>query len=244
MKLKIIVIIHLFLACISINAQEKASHQGLYADIGYEVGFIAATLHKTTMPFTHSNFGSLGSQINNSLSLTALYKTPFNAQIKLGYIGSYANLTIDGLSNEREFTVHTNYFMHTALLGAGYSFQIKKDLDITLGLGSSISFVKNTNLQEEKGDASDKITASNSSVKSGNVYVIPEISVTKYFKNENTITFGAKYYLSDNDSFLTGSVKNSKKSVTTNQVDFSTKNNQIALYVSYGFNFKNIKKIF
>ncbi|MCG8807911.1 hypothetical protein, partial [Tenacibaculum finnmarkense] len=61
---------------------------------------------------------------------------------------------------------------------------------------------------------------------------------------ENTITFGAKYYLSDNDSFLTGSVKNSKKSVTTNQVDFSTKNNQIALYVSYGFNFKNIKKIF
>ena len=78
-----------------------------------------------------------------------------------------------GLAMKENLQCIRIYFMHTALLGAGYSFQIKKDLDITLGLGSSISFVKNTNLQEEKGDASDKITASNSSVKSGECVCYP-----------------------------------------------------------------------
>ncbi|MCG8207664.1 hypothetical protein [Tenacibaculum finnmarkense] len=51
MKLKVVLIIHLFLACISINAQEKASHQGLYATIGYEFGLIDAVIHKTAILF-------------------------------------------------------------------------------------------------------------------------------------------------------------------------------------------------
>ncbi|MEX6625601.1 hypothetical protein [Tenacibaculum salmonis] len=238
MKLKIIVIINLFLVCIStINAQENNTHKGLYTTIGYEFGLTDAVIHKTAMPFTES---TISNNFNNSLSLTAIYKTAFKAQVKLGYMASYAMLTINGLNEGKEFTVDNNYFMHTVSLGAGYNISLKKDLDITIGLGSSISFVTDTNFEEEKGEADDKIIATNNSINPGNVYIIPELSFTKYFKNKNMITLGAKYYLSGNDYFLEGSVQNIKNSVKTNQVNFSTQNDQIAVYISYGFNLKNI----
>lgn len=238
MKLKISVMINMFLVCIlTINAQENNTHKGLYTAIGYEFGLTDVVMNKTAMPFTESD---ISNNFNNSLSLTAIYKTARKVQVKLGYMASYATLTINGLNERKEFTVKNNYFMHTVLLGAGYNISLKKDLDLMIGLGSSVSFVKRTNSEEEKGDEEDKIVGTNNSINRGNVYVVPELSLTKYFKNKNMITLGAKYYLSGNDYFLGGSVQNIKNSVKTNQVNFSTQNNQIAIYISYGFNFKNM----
>ncbi|WBX75431.1 hypothetical protein PG911_12280 [Tenacibaculum ovolyticum] len=238
MKLKISVMINMFLVCIlTINAQENNTHKGLYTAIGYEFGLTDVVMNKTEMPFTESD---ISNNFNNSLSLTAIYKTARKVQVKLGYMASYATLTINGLNERKEFTVKNNYFMHTVLLGAGYNISLKKDLDLMIGLGSSVSFVKRTNSEEEKGDEEDKIVGTNNSINRGNVYVVPELSLTKYFKNKNMITLGAKYYLSGNDYFLGGSVQNIKNSVKTNQINFSTQNNQIAVYISYGFNFKNM----
>ncbi|PKH51221.1 hypothetical protein CXF68_11250 [Tenacibaculum sp. Bg11-29] len=238
MKLKISVMINMFLVCIlTINAQENNTHKGLYTAIGYEFGLTDVVMNKIAMPFTESD---ISNNFNNSLSLTAIYKTACKVQVKLGYMASYATLTINGLNEGKSFTVNNNYFMHTVLLGAGYNISLKKDLDLMIGLGSSISFVNYTNYEEEKGNADDKIIGTNNSINRGNVYLVPELSLTKYFKNKNMITLGAKYYLSGNDYFLEGSVQNIKNSVKTNQVNFSTQNNQIAVYINYGFNFKNM----
>ncbi len=238
MKIKVILLVMNLLFVLSINAQKEYAHKGIYTTIGYEFGFLSSELQKTALPFTDS---SLGNNFNHSVSITGIYKTPLKAEIKIGYTGSYTTLNIEGNNDGRLFEIKNNYFVHTTFLGAGYNIPIMKDIDVTIGLGSSVSFVKDKITEKATGEEADQIVASNVSVKKGNVYIIPELSISKYFKNGSILTLGGKYYHSANDSFIEGVVQNLKNGLLEKQVNFSTQNNQIALYISYGF---NISKLF
>lgn len=237
MKLKLIPFLTILLFVMQVNAQKEYTHQGIYTAAGYEFGFLSSSLKNTQYPFSSS---TIDTNINNSLSLTGIYKTPFKAEIKLGYMASYSTLTIKGNNNGKMFDVDNNYFSHTAFIGAGYNIPIKSDIDITVGLGSAISFVKNTNIKKHRGEITDEIVATNNSLKKGNVYIVPEISVTKYLKGHQMLTLGGKYYYSANDAFLEGSIKNVHNGNVVKQVNFDTQNNQIAIYITYGFNLSKL----
>lgn len=237
MKLKLIIFSAIAFLAGRINAQQQYQHSGIYTSIGYEFGFLSSDIQETTIPFTNS---SINSNFNHSLTFTGIYKTPFNAEIKLGYMPSYSTLTLEGNNNNKPFSVNNNYFAHTVFIGAGYNFVVKKDLDITVGLGSAVTFIKNENITEKQGEITDQIVATNNSMNNGNVYLMPELSITKYLKNGNTLTLGGKYYHSANDNFLQGTVKNLNNGNTIRKVNYTTQNNQIAVYLSYGFNLSKL----
>lgn len=237
MKLKHIIISGILLLSLKVNAQKEYQHAGIYTTVGYEIGFLSSDIQKTTQPFTSS---VIEGNLNHSLAITGIYKTSINAEIKLGYMASYSSLAVEGVNVDKPFAVDNNYFAHTVFIGAGYNFPIKNDVDITLGLGSAISYIKNADVTEEQGSIADKIVATNSSINNGNVYLIPELSITKYLKNGNTVTFGGKYYYSANDNFIEGTVKNVSNGTTLRQVNYTTQNNQIAIYLNYGFNLSKL----
>lgn len=231
MKLKITIVAMLF-CVVGIQAQKEYAHKGLYTSIGYEYGLLFSDITTATV----SSKSSIDSNFNHSVSITGLYKTAFNTEIKLGYTGSYSTLNILGRNSDKTFLVTNNYYTHTVFVGAGYNFSIKKDLDITLGLGSAVTYVKNSDILKEYGEASDKILATNTSLNQGNVYLIPELSITKFFNNGNTLTLGGKYYHSVHDNFLQGDITNIRNGAILEQVSFSTQNNQVAIYIAYGIN--------
>lgn len=237
MKLKLITLSAVLFFLGKVSAQQEYQHSGIYTTIGYEFGFLSSDIQETTIPFTNN---SINGNFNHSLALTGIYKTPFNAEVKLGYILSYSMLSLKGNNENKPFSVDNNYFTHTVLIGAGYNFEVTNSLDITVGLGSAISFVEDENIIEVLGDANDQIVATNNSLKKGNVYIVPEISVTKYLKNGNTLTLGGKYYHSANDDFLQGTIENRSNNNTLRRVNYTTKNNQIAIYASYGFNLSTL----
>lgn len=237
MKLKLIILSVILFFIAKVSAQQEYQHSGIYTIIGYELGFLSSDIQETTIPFTNN---SINGNFNHSLALTGIYKTPFNAEIKLGYIASYNSLTVEGLNVDKPFSVDNNYYSHTVLIGAGYNFEVTNVLDITIGLGSAISFIENKNITEIQGDTSDQLVATNNSLKKGNVYLVPELSITKYFKNGNTLTLGGKYYHSANDNFLQSSIENRSNNNVLKRVNYTTKNNRIAVYVSYGFNLSTL----
>ncbi|WP_435261640.1 hypothetical protein [Tenacibaculum sp. nBUS_03] len=237
MKLKFFIVFSVLFFAKEINAQKKYNHSGIYTAIGYEFGFLFSDIKETTIPFTNN---TINNNFNHSLSITGLYKTAFNTEIKLGYMTSYSSLTIEGSNNNKSFIIDNNYFTHTFFIGGGYNFVVKDDIDITIGLGSAVTYIKKAFISENEGEVNNQIVATNNSIKRANVYLVPEISMTKHLKNGNTLTIGSKYYHSANDFFMQGSVENKNNGIVIKKVNFSTQNNQIAFYLNYGFNLSKL----
>lgn len=237
MKLDETYFLIIILLVLNVTAQEKYTHNGIYITSGYEFGFLDTKIEDTNLTFQNSN---IKKNYNHSFVLNGIYRTAFRTNIKLGYSVSINTLMIEGLNKNRAFLIDHNYINHTATIGAGYSFNLKKNLDLSLGMGSGLTFTKKVNIYAKKGEITDQITATNSSLKSGNVYLIPEISITLYLRNENTLTFGSRYFYSLNDQFLEGIIQNSSSNDVSNKTSFTTLNNQLGIYLCYGFNLKKL----
>ncbi|CAA0146172.1 hypothetical protein [Tenacibaculum maritimum] len=237
MNLKYIGTVILASFSIVVNAQKEYLHQGLYTSIGYELGFLSTATENTTAPFTNV---SVGNNFNNTFVISGTYKTPVRVDVELGYGISYNTLSIEGSTASNTFKVDNNNFNHSFFIGAGYVVPIKKDLDLTIGLGSAISLVKEINLSKEEGDTTDKIVVTHRATNIGNVYIVPKMSLTKFLRNKNAITIGVKYYHSANESLLEGVVQNVSNNVTLKQMEFSSQNNQVAIFLNYSFNLSKI----
>ena len=232
MKIKLILLFVILLFIEKTIAQKEKNHSGVYTEISYEFGFLSSYLQETDIPFTKN---VIHRNSNNSMAIKGIYKTLFNTEVRLGYMISYSSLKINGDNNNNFFSVNNNYFTHTFAIGAGYSFEIKNNLDISIGVGSSLTFVNNLNLIEAKGVDTDLIKATNESEKKGNVYLVPELSITKHLEKGNSLVFGIKFYQSANHRFLRGSIENINNKTVVKRVTFTTQNNQFALYLSYRF---------
>ncbi len=229
---KVILIITSFLL-LSVNAQEDYKNSGLYTAIGYAYGFPKVNLSNTNDTFVEFN----NNNNNHTALIELLYKTPLKAELKIGYAYSYNIFNFKGNTNNGTFDISNYMHSHAMYLGAGYNFILRPQLELNLGLGSLVSFIKKDNILYAITNKEGELEHTNRSIKGGNVYIVPQIAVNKYFDNGNFLTFGMKYLYSANDDFVYGYVSTKIKAVHR-QINFTSNINQIALYLTYNFNLK------
>ncbi len=234
MRLKTITLIGILFLTLHSYAQQKSYYEGLYIGIGYEAGLLSVDLNDTDTPFENSK---INNRLRHSISFSTTYKTASGLDFELGYLPSQNTMILEGKAPKKNFKIRNNYFSHTALTGIGYNIPLSRFMDIKIGVGASMTFVGDENILREKvGEDGTKITVENNTVKNNNIHLVLPISLTKYFRNGNYLTFGAKYYYSLSKSFIEGSVK-----ITDRELKYSTLNNAIALHLNYFFRIQTEK---
>ncbi len=234
MRLKTITLIGMLSLTLHSYSQQTSNSEGLYIGIGYEVGLLSIDLKDTNTPFENRE---INNRFRHSISLSAIYKTAFGFDFELGYLPSQNTMTLEGGTLGKNFKIRNNYFSHIALAGIGYSIPLSRFMDIRIGAGASMTFISDENESRKKiGGDETIITVENNTVKNNNIHLVLPISITKYFRNGNYLSFGAKYYHSISKSFIEGSVK-----IPNRELKYGTLNNAIAFHLNYFFSIQTEK---
>ncbi|MBS9767829.1 MAG: hypothetical protein KGV44_09870 [Flavobacteriaceae bacterium] len=226
MKLKTISLIGILLLTLNSFAQQGRDYKGFYVSIGYELGLLSVDLQDTKTPLIDSE---VSSRLRHSIPFSVSYRTEEGLDFELGYFPSQNTIGLKGKS----FKITNSYFSHTAFAGVGYSIPITRFLDIRTGVGASMTFVGDEKINETEKN----LTITNETVEKRNTHIVIPLSIVKHFRNGNQLVFGAKYYHSLNDDFIKGDITITAKGKKTS---YSTLNNAIALYISYGFKIETV----